>query len=143
MKKSPQKLPQITNEIKALWKEANTARLHSHSPYSRFAVGAALSSTAGKTTKIFQGCNVENASYGATVCAERVAFWKAISEGAKNFDKIMLVIDAPKESIVPCAMCLQVMSEFVKPEFEIWTANPKEILGCFQFRELLPTSFQF
>ena len=70
MKKSPQKLPQITNEIKALWKEANTARLHSHSPYSRFAVGAALSSTTGKTTKIFQGCNVENAAYPQGACAE-------------------------------------------------------------------------
>lgn len=118
-------------------KEAIAARLGAHAPYSKFQVGAALISSNGT---IISGCNIENASYGATVCAERVAIWKAVSQGEKGFSDVIVVTDAEKPAF-PCALCLQVMAEFCSPDTRIWIANSKEILSSHQFRELLPHPF--
>ncbi len=93
---------------KELLNYAYQAREHAYAPYSEFLVGAALLSTSGA---VYLGCNVENASYGGTICAERVAFTKAISEGERSFVKIA-VVTAEGRPIVPCGMCLQFMSEF-------------------------------
>jgi cytidine deaminase len=112
-------------------------RKKAHAPYSRFRVGAGL---IGKNGKLFGGCNVENASYGGTICAERVAILKAVSEGVTEFTDIVVTTDAA-EPAFPCAFCLQVMAEFFEPETRIWVANLKGIRSMYEFCELLPKPF--
>lgn len=103
----------------ALLKKAQAAREKSYSPYSRFCVGAALLC---KNGKIYTGCNIENASYTPTVCAERTAFFKAVSEGEREFEAIAIVggpSDAAGGFCAPCGVCRQVMAEFCGGDFEI------------------------
>lgn len=90
--------------------------------------------------RVIVGCNVENASYGATVCAERVAILKAVSEGESQFSDIVVVTDAKKPAF-PCALCLQVMAEFFTPDVRIWIADTDEIHAVHKFKELLPEPF--
>ena len=87
---------------------AREARERAHAPFSNFKVGAALRTRAGE---IVTGCNVENASYGLTLCAERVAVFKAVSEGLREFDAIAVVADAPRPT-APCGACRQILWEF-------------------------------
>ena len=87
---------------------ALSARHHAHAPFSKFKVGAALEDNAGR---IFTGCNVENATYGLTICAERVAVFKAISEGARKFNRIAVAADTDVLT-PPCGACRQVLWEF-------------------------------
>jgi cytidine deaminase len=117
-----------------LHQAASESRLRAHAPYSRFRVGAALLSDKG----VFTGCNVENVSFGGTICAERTAFVKAISEGAKSFKAIVIVTEP---SVPPCALCLQVMAEFCGPDFEIVLSNPKKIVKEATFSDFLPHAF--
>lgn len=100
---------------------ATEARRHSHSPYSGFKVGASVLMDDGK---VYGGCNVENASYGGTVCAERVAIWKAVSEGAKKIAALVVVTDSD-QPWPPCGMCRQVVSEFAEPAVPVILANLK------------------
>src|SRR6202008_3253313 len=96
------------SEHDSLIAAAKTAREHAHAPYSNFRVGAALRASSGR---IFGGCNVENATYGLTVCAERVAIFKAISEGERGFDAMAVVTDT--DSLTPpCGACRQLIWEF-------------------------------
>lgn len=109
----------ITNE--KLYEIAEGARVNAYAPFSNFCVGAALLTKDGE---LFTGVNIENSSYGATICAERVAFVKAISEGKREFAKI--AISAGDEESVPCGICRQFMYEF-SPEIEVITkASPKD-----------------
>lgn len=107
---------------KILVEKAYAALEHSYSPYSHFRVGAALRTVSGR---IYTGCNIENGAYSPTNCAERTAFFKAISEGERNFSAIAVVgeaADAPEDSgpTYPCGVCRQVMLEFCNPDtFEI------------------------
>jgi cytidine deaminase len=87
---------------------AREARERAHAPFSRFKVGAALRT---RTGEIVTGCNIENASYGLTLCAERVAVFKAVSEGLREFDAIAVVADAPRPT-APCGPCRQILWEF-------------------------------
>src|SRR5207248_9560405 len=96
------------SENETLISAANQARENAHAPYSNFRVGAALRSTSGR---IFGGCNVENATYGLTVCAERVAILKAISEGERGFDAMAVVTDSDSLTS-PCGACRQLIWEF-------------------------------
>ena len=100
------------NELVAKAKEALE---YSYSPYSHFAVGAALLSTDGQ---VFTGCNIENSSFGATNCAERTAIFKAVSEGVKDFKAIAIVCSGDQPAY-PCGICRQVMSEFFNPDTRI------------------------
>ncbi len=113
--------------------QALDASTRSHSPYSKAKVGAALETTDGK---IYQGCNIENASFGGTVCAERVAIWKAVSEGHKEVKRIYVYT---QDGWPPCGMCLQVMTEFADGNLEVTfgdkngketTKKLKELLTC-------------
>jgi cytidine deaminase len=97
-------------DLRALAKDAST---RSHSPYSKAKVGSSVLTEDGK---VFSGCNVENSSYGGTVCAERVAIWKAVSEGHKKLKKVYVYTEA---GWPPCGMCLQVMTEFSSLDLEI------------------------
>ena len=87
---------------------ARKARSNAYIPYSKFAVGAALLAKSGR---IYTGANIENASYGLTICAERTAIVKAVSEGEREFEAIAIAADTPKP-VLPCGACLQVMAEF-------------------------------
>ncbi|MBS1985743.1 MAG: cytidine deaminase [Bdellovibrionales bacterium] len=125
-------------DVQALWAAALAARRTSYSPYSEFAVGAALS-VGGQ---IVQGCNVENASYPGCVCAERVAFLKAVSEGLRKPMRIVVVAQGKGgRPVSPCGFCLQTMAEFCEPDFEVWIGDTKGLLAKYQLRELLPHPF--
>lgn len=117
--------------------EAIQARKKSYSPYSKFAVGAALI-TQGE--KIYVGCNIENASYGGTICAERVAIFGAVCDGHKKFQHIVIVTDT-QEATPPCGFCRQVMAEFFDDKTQIWIGNLKEVSKVFFMKELLPEAF--
>lgn len=114
----------------------------SYAPYSKFKVGAALRTKEGI---YYTGCNIENASYTPTNCAERTAFFKAVSEGVREFDAICIV--GGKEGVLtdyaaPCGVCRQVMMEFCNPkEFQIILATSKEHYDMFTLEQLLPLGF--
>lgn len=123
----------MTND--ELMQLAKEAYVHSYAPYSRFRVGAALLTTDGQ---VFKGCNIENASYGATNCAERTAVFKAVSEGIHDFTKIA-VTAADGSTAFPCGICLQVLQEFM-PNGEIILEENGEIV-VYSLEELLPHGF--
>jgi cytidine deaminase len=115
---------------------ALAARQHSHAPYSHFSVGAALEDASGK---IHTGCNVENATYGLTVCAERVAVFKAISEGAREFRRIAVAADT--ETLTPpCGACRQILWEFCG-DIEVTLVNPRGKYETLRMKELFPRAF--
>jgi cytidine deaminase len=122
--------------LQALIKVATDARLHSVAPFSNFLVGAAVRTETGK---VFTGCNVESASYGLTVCAERVAIWKALSEGERQFTELAVVADT--ESLTPpCGTCRQIIWEFAK-HATIVLANLRGQQETVPIKELLPRAF--
>lgn len=126
-------------EYTELIKMAQKAQKMAYSPYSGFSVGAAL---LGKSGKIYTGCNVENASYGASNCAERTAFFKAASEGEREFLAIAIVGGEKGEICAPCGICRQVMAEFGKPsEFEVILGKKDGEYHIYKLEELLPLSF--
>ncbi|MBQ3182071.1 MAG: cytidine deaminase [Clostridia bacterium] len=121
--------------------KAYEAMKHSYSPYSGFRVGAALLT---KDSKIYTGCNIENSAFSPTCCAERTAFFKAVSEGEKDFKAIAIVGGKGGEITdfcYPCGVCRQVMAEFCDGDFEIITTDAKEIKSH-TLKELLPESFK-
>jgi len=123
-------------EDKLLIKIAMEAREKSYSPYSDFKVGAAVYTKSGK---IFTGCNIESASYTPTICAERVAFSKSVSEGYKDIEKIAIVGSDNKISF-PCGVCRQFMLEFGK-DIKIICAKNIDSYETYTLEELLPKSF--
>ena len=112
------------------------ARNHAHAPFSRFRVGAAVEDKQGR---IHTGCNVENASYGLTVCAERVAVWKAISEGARAFTRIAVCADSERLT-PPCGACRQILWEFCG-DLLVHMVDMKGRSRTMRLRELLPMPF--
>ncbi|WP_317367233.1 cytidine deaminase [uncultured Tyzzerella sp.] len=131
--------------MKELVKKALEAQKFSYSPYSNFQVGAALLT---KTGKIYTGCNIENAAYTPTNCAERTAFFKAISEGEKDFEAIAIVGN-PKDSkenereyCAPCGVCRQVMAEFCKLKgFKVILGKSEDDYKVYTLEEILPLAF--
>lgn len=121
---------------KDLLAKAAEARTKAYVPYSGFAVGAALLTGSGR---VYTGCNVENASFGATICAERTAMVKAISEGERDFRAIAVIGDSAGPCR-PCGVCRQVLVEFA-PEARVYMANLKGDLSIMTSRELLPAAF--
>lgn len=125
-----------------LIKAALDARKNAYTPYSHYKVGAALLTKSGK---IYGGCNVENAAYGPSNCAERTAFFKAVSEGEREFEAIAIVggyEDQIDSYPYPCGVCRQVMREFCEPkEFRIITAKSEEDFNVHTLEELLPEGF--
>ena len=126
-----------------LLEEAKKARLKAYTPYSNFKVGAALLTKSGK---VYFGCNIENATYTPTNCAERTAFFKAVSEGEREFEKIAIVgaKDGEDANVMcsPCGVCRQVMMEFCDPkEFQIILANGENTCRVMTLEELLPCGF--
>lgn len=125
-------------DILKLIEEAYEAKKYSYAPYSHFHVGAAL---LAETGKIYRGCNIENAAYSPTNCAERTAIFKAVSEGEKKFQAIAIVGDK-EEYLAPCGVCRQVMMEFCNEKnFRIILARSKTDYKIFTLEELLPGAF--
>ena len=124
------------NEYQALIIAAKSARENAHAAYSNFRVGAALRATSGR---IFGGCNVENATYGLTICAERVAIFKAISEGERGFDAIAVVADTHSLT-PPCGACRQLIWEFCG-DVPVILANLRGRVEIVPMRELFPKPF--
>ena len=129
-------------KARQLLDEAIEAQKSAYVPYSNFYVGAALLTKDGK---IYRGCNIENAAYGPTNCAERTAFFKAVSEGDKKFDAIAIVGGsnlAHNETCPPCGVCRQVMREFCKPDqFRVLLGTSPDDCKSYLLEELLPVSF--
>src|SRR5690348_14022434 len=115
---------------------ALAARQNAHAPFSKFQVGAAIETADGR---IFTGCNVENATYGLTLCAERVAVFKAISEGARKFRRIAVAADSDKLT-PPCGACRQILWEFCG-DIEVILANPRGKTEMLRLRDLFPRPF--
>ena len=135
-KKELQELNELIILAKAMTKR-------SYAPYSNFKVGAALR---GKSGKVYTGCNVENAAYSPSICAERVAFAKAVSEGEREF-KAICIAGGPdgviSDPCYPCGVCRQVMAEFCDPDdFEIIMVNETDTVEIYTLRELLPKGFK-
>lgn len=120
-----------------LIQEAHKAREFAYVPYSNFKVGAALVTKDGQ---IFHGCNIENAAYSMTNCAERTALFKAYSEGVTQFESLVVVADT-EGPVSPCGACRQVISELCDPEMEVVLTNLKGDVQKIQVKDLLPGAF--
>lgn len=130
-------------KIEELAEIALQMRARSYAPYSAFAVGAALEAADGS---VYGGCNVENAAYGPSMCAERTAIFKAVSEGRQDFKRIVIAGgpagEEPAAFCPPCGCCRQVLSEFCDPDtFSIILVNGKREMQTYSLRELLPLGF--
>jgi cytidine deaminase len=124
------------SERDSLLEAAKQARENAHAPFSNFRVGAAVRASSGR---VFGGCNVENATYGLTLCAERIAIFKAISEGERGFDAITIVTDTDTLT-PPCGACRQIIWEFCG-NIPVTLANLKDKSETFHMRDLFPRPF--
>lgn len=127
---------------KELVKEALAAREFAYTPYSKFNVGAALLC---KNGRVFRGCNIESASYTPTNCAERTAFFKAVSEGEREFSAIAIVGGPagapPADFCYPCGVCRQVMVEFCGRDFKVYIAKSESEIREYSLDEIIPFAF--
>jgi cytidine deaminase len=126
----------VSGEHDALIAAARAARENAHAPFSSFRVGAAVRAKSGR---VFTGCNVENATYGLTLCAERVAIFKAISEGERGFDAVAVAADTDTLT-PPCGACRQIIWEFCG-DAEIILANLKGKVETYRMSQLFPKPF--
>ncbi|UJR31516.1 hypothetical protein I4U23_019005 [Adineta vaga] len=124
-------------ELEELFREAHLAKHRAYCPYSKFRVGAAILTSSGK---IYSGCNIENASYPLTTCAERTAVVKAVSEGELSFQAIAITSDIEASFCGPCGACRQTIAEFGL-DIDIYLINPKNECKMYKIRELLPLAF--
>lgn len=124
-------------EVKNMLRMANEARDRAYAPYSNFRVGACLK---GATGAYYLGCNIENAAYSPSNCAERTAMFKAVYEGERQFDAIAIVWDGETPA-VPCGVCRQVLAEFCDPEMPVICANRKGEYKLVAMGDLLPDAF--
>jgi cytidine deaminase len=126
----------MSKNSEKLIEAAKKVRKRAFAPYSNFKVGAAVITTGGQ---VFTGCNVESASFGLTVCAERVAIWKAVSEGESEFEEIVVVVDTEKLT-PPCGACRQIIWEFCG-DVPVTMANLNGDTETISSKELLPIAF--
>ena len=128
----------MQTDYKELIRSAFQARKRAYTPYSRFQVGAAL---LAKNGTVYQGCNIENAAYTPTNCAERTAVFNAVSQGVREFEAIAVVGDG-EDCLAPCGVCRQVLMEFVNPsEFYVLMAGSGEQYKKMTLEELFPAAF--
>ncbi len=128
----------VVIEVQELIELAKIAREKAYVPYSKFKVGAALLSASGT---VYLGCNIENAAYSPTNCAERTAIFKAVSEGERAFKALAVVADS-EQIITPCGVCRQVLAEFIDDDTMIYLANMQGDMCQVTISELLPKAFR-
>ncbi len=127
----------IPDRVQKAYRKAKLVIKNAYAPHSRFKVGACLVDTKGK---LYTGCNVENSAFGSTICAERFAIGKAVSEGSRKFTDILILVEESKASY-PCGACRQVLGEFMKSNAKIWVATQKEITDVKKMGDLLPNAY--
>ena len=128
--------------IRGLIEKALSMRAFAYVPFSRHAVGAAL---LAKDGRVFTGCNLENSSYSPTICAERTAFAKAVSEGCREFAAIAIAggfEEVPEKYCAPCGVCRQVMAEFCDPDFAVVLAKTPDDFEQYTLAEIMPLAFK-
>lgn len=130
----------VSQAIETAYKAALKARKNAHSPYSKFKVGAAIQWK--KQSEPTVGCNIENASFGATLCAERSAVAHGISRFGKGDMEFVVVVTGEKNATAPCALCLQVLAEFAEDDLPIYLGNEDGIQKKLLLSELLPLPFR-
>ena len=128
----------MSKDINSLFQKAKEASQFAHAPYSKHHIGSAIRIQNGK---IYSGCNVENASYGGTVCAERVAIWKAASENKNIVIEEVCVFSDAENPWPPCGFCRQVIAEFSNENTVIHVSNNSGIQKTYKFTDLLPQAF--
>jgi cytidine deaminase len=129
----------IDDVVRRAYELAVSSRENAYAPYSNFQVGAALKLKGHD--KIYSGCNVENASFGSTVCAERNAIFSSVVDQGRNEIEFIVIVTNTTPPTVPCALCLQVLAEFAKPDLPIYLANEEGIKDKVEFKDLLPQPF--
>ena len=132
------KLLKVSEEVEKVLHMAQRAQDKAYAPYSQFKVGAAFITDKGE---IVTGHNIENSSYGATVCAERVALWKWVSDGLRGKVQFVVVVTPTDKASPPCGLCLQVLSEFCDPTTKIYLAGKEGIDSQVTLEQLFPMSF--
>ena len=132
-------LENLRQDVVDAYKNALAARENSYSPYSHFKVGAAVKFKG--VEQVFYGCNVENASYVATICAERNAIWSGVAAVGKQDMEYLIVVADQKDPVPPCALCLQVISEFYDAEMPIYLGNLQGLQKVYKLKEILPVPF--
>ncbi|MCG8527860.1 MAG: cytidine deaminase [Opitutales bacterium] len=132
-------MPTYSSSIKEAYEIARSVRANAHAPYSEFQVGAALKLRGQK--ELIGGCNVENASYGLTCCAERNALFQAVAKFGKIDPEYIIIVTDSNPPAPPCGLCLQAMAEFCQPSFEVYLANLKGIQEKLLLKDLLPKPF--
>lgn len=129
----------VSLDIQQAYQKSLEARENSYSPYSNFKVGAAVKFKGHE--QVFYGCNVENASYGATICAERNAIWNGVATIGKQDMEYLIVVADQEQPVPPCALCLQVISEFYDPDMPIYLGNLQGLKKKYLLKEILPVPF--
>lgn len=133
------KLSQVKNQVlKSMIKSAYAVQKNAYAPYSGFRIGATVIDAQGKQ---YSGCNVENSSYGGTVCAERVAIWNGVSDNMKLPLQAVVVVSSEKDKWPPCGLCRQVMAEFCAPNTVVFFGNNRQEFRKILFKALLPEAF--
>ncbi len=130
----------LAKNVQKAYSVAKAAKKRAYAPYSHFQVGAALKVKGQE--QLILGCNVENASFGATVCAERVALLSARATVGEFEPEFLIVLTDEVEATVPCALCLQVLAEFAPDNLPIYLANSKKVLKRLELKDLLPHPFR-
>ena len=130
----------IPSVVQKAYTVALESRARAHAPYSRFKVGAALKIK--EQDEAIGGCNVENASYGATMCAERTALFSAVSRHGKIKPEFLVIVTGEKNATVPCGLCLQALAEFCPDKMKVYLGNEKGILEQKVFADFLPHAFR-
>ena len=130
----------ISKDVEKAWSAAVAARQNAHAPYSGFQVGAAVKLQG--VDEPVAGCNVENASFGATLCAERVAITQGVARHGRRRPEFVVVVTDENQATVPCGLCLQVLAEFAPDDLPVHLANLKGVQKTMLLRELLPHAFR-
>ncbi len=124
--------------LKSMIDGAFAVQKKAYAPYSKFLIGSTIIDAKGK---VFSGCNIENSSYGGTVCAERVAIWKGVSENMSLPIKAIVVVSSETDKWPPCGLCRQIMAEFCAPTTTVFFGNNRKEFRKMTFKELLPEAF--
>lgn len=129
----------LPKDVQEGYERAKEALLKAYAPYSKFYVGAALKLK--ESTEVFSGCNVENASFGATICAEKNALCQSVVNHGKGSVEWIVIVAKTENPTPPCGMCLQTLAEFKDQDFDVYLANTQKVLIKKTFNELFPYQF--
>lgn len=129
-----------SSDVQKAYKIAKVTRQQAHAPYSHFKVGAALKLK--NVEEAIGGCNVENASFGATMCAERTALFSSVAQYGKIQPEFLVIVTGEAKATVPCGLCLQALAEFCPDEMKVYLGNEHDLIAEKTFKDFLPHAFR-